>query len=68
MADPQLTPQDFQSAPPPKRKRGTTTGSNIDATPISTTNRFAVLYDSEPEEDIPQHTPNRLESHNASHR
>ena len=53
MADPQLIPQDFQSAPPPKRKRGTTTGTNIDSTPISTTNRFAVLSDSEPEEDTP---------------
>ena len=51
MADSRNTPQDFQQAPRPKRKRGQPTSNGGASTSFLSPNQFAVLSDSEPEDE-----------------
>jgi len=47
MADPRITPQDFQPVQRPKRKRGQEPTSNEASTSFFSPNQFAILSDIE---------------------
>ena len=61
MTETRITPQDFQPAQRPKRKRGQLATSSGTSTFFLSPNQFAVLSDSEPEEEeenkIPPKSP-----------
>ena len=57
MADSRITPQDFQQASRPKRKRGQPATNSGASTSFLSPNQFTDLLDSEPEDEEEAKTP-----------